>query len=360
MSRRILALSLASLAVMMLAVGSVSADNRQVLPFPSPWQSQLHRDHPLAGRIWSKAAGGLVSTQEYGSSLANARFVLLGEVHDNPDHHALQAWAISTIAKLRGARIVEGAPQMDIMAMEMLTPGEDEALDRFYGRNAKVPRRRTAKDFGRMMRWDKLGWPDFSMYEPIVAAALNSHLVIRAASPTRELGRKVAADGFGALGDGVAERLKLTTPLAAPLDAALGDDIREGHCGLLPEGGIPAMVRVQRLRDATMAETMLSVGDWKGAILIAGNGHVRRDRGAPWYLAERSIDPAKMIAVEHVEVREGEIEPAGYIPRAPDGAPAADFVVFTPAVSRPDPCEGMRRHFEAKQPPQPSQQKGTP
>lgn len=323
-----------------------AADNRQVQPF-APWQTSGEAGHPLVGKVWSRTAGGLVSAQQYGTDIAKARFVLLGEVHDNPDHHALQAWAIRMIAKLRGARIVEGAPQMDIVALEMLTADDTPALDRFYGRNAKVPRPRSADDFGRMLKWDQLGWPDYAIYKPIIEAALLSQLVIRAASPARAEGRKISGEGFAALGAGVAAGLGLDKPLAAPLEADLVAEIRDGHCGLLPEKSFAGMSRVQRLRDARMADVLLSVGEWKGAILIAGNGHVRRDRGVPWYMQARGIPPGEIVVVEHVEVQPGETDPARYVRRGPDGQAIADYLVFTPRAQRPDACEEMRRQMEA-------------
>ena len=48
-------------------------------------------DHPLSGKVWSRAEGDFVSGDAVGTAVRDARYVLLGEIHDNPDHHALQA-----------------------------------------------------------------------------------------------------------------------------------------------------------------------------------------------------------------------------------------------------------------------------
>lgn len=321
-----------------------SADNRDVPLLPLDWVAKEERSHPLAGRIWSAAAGDFVTAQQYGTHLAKTRFVLLGEVHDNPDHHRLQAWAIATISKLRGARLVEGAPQMDVVAMEMLTPAELPALDRFYGRNARVPRVRSAEDFGRMLKWDKLGWPDYATYQPIVEEALKSHLTLTPASPARDENRRVSKEGLSALEARERMRLALDQPLAPTDAAALADEIRDSHCGMLPAAALPNMSEVQRLRDARMADAML-VSEWKGAILIAGNGHVRKDRGAPLYLARRGIGASDMVVVKHVEVEAGKEQAADY-ELTPENA-HADYVIFTPRQPRPEPCEEMRRQMEA-------------
>lgn len=334
--------SAALLATLTIAVAR--ADNRDVLAWPGEWTASENRDHPLAGKIWSRKAGKLVSAQDYGTALAKARFVLLGEHHDNPDHHRLQAWVIATVAKLRGARLVEGAPQADVVAFEMLSPDQQETLDKFYGRNAKVPRPRTPADFGRIVKWEQSGWPDFKIYEPIVAAALDAQLQIVAANPSRDETRRTAREGLAALAAGEAARLALEVPLGDAQSSDLADEIRESHCGMLPAQQLPAMSLVQRLRDARMADALLSVGEWKGAFLIAGNGHVRQDRGAPWYLARRGIAADQVVSVMHVEVTAGKTRIEDYVEGGAETA--ADYVVLTPRQTRPDACEEMRRQME--------------
>lgn len=323
------------------------ADNRAVPNWPSDWQATDLRDHPLNGKIWSREKQAFISAQDYGTRLALARFVLLGEVHDNPDHHRLQAWAIGAVSKLRGARLVEGAPQMDVVALEMLSADEQEAIDNFYGRNARVPRQRTAADFGRLVKWDKLGWPAYEIYQPIIQEALNAHLIIAPANPSRTESRKVSKEGIGAVAKDEVERLALDHPLPPEQSKALADEIRESHCGMLPDTAVPNMTVIQRLRDARMADALL-VSQWKGAALIAGNGHVRRDRAVPWYLEARGIPASDVVVVRHVEVEAGETTPENY-GLGPSGKAneLSDFVVFTPRQSRAEPCEQMHQQMEA-------------
>lgn len=326
---------------------TANADNRAVPVWPGDWLATELRTHPLNGKIWSREKHEFISAQEYGTRLALTRFVLLGEVHDNPDHHRLQAWAIRALTKLRGARILEGGPQMDIVAMEMLSADDQAALDRFYGRNARVPRPRTAADFGRLMAWEKLGWPSFEIYQPIIEAALDSHLVITPANPARVENRKVSKDGIGAVDGEEVKRLALDGALAPEMSKALTVEIRESHCGMLPETALDNMGLVQRLRDARMADAMLH-SDWKGAALIAGNGHVRRDRAVPWYLAARGIAGQDIAIVRHIEVEAGKTTIEDYgLGAAGQAADLSDFVVFTPRQPRAEPCEEMRQQMEA-------------
>ena len=71
--------------------------------------------------------------------------------------------------------------------------------------------------------------------------------------------------------------------------------------------------------------------------LIAGNGHVRSDRGVPWHIRRRQPE-ARVTSVLLLEVEEGKTDPAAYVPRDPEGRPAADTIIFTPRAKRDDPC----------------------
>ncbi len=53
-----------ALLLIMSVAQPAGADNRDVLPWPSDWSATEGRDHPLAGKIWSHAAGKLVTVSE--------------------------------------------------------------------------------------------------------------------------------------------------------------------------------------------------------------------------------------------------------------------------------------------------------
>ena len=58
---------------------------------------------------------------------------------------------------------------------------------------------------------------------------------------------------------------------------------------MAPEAMVDAMIDVQRARDATLADVVARARRGATArVLIAGAGHVRRDRGAPLYLERRA------------------------------------------------------------------------
>ncbi|MGH6914009.1 MAG: ChaN family lipoprotein, partial [Geminicoccales bacterium] len=91
------------------------------------------------------------------------------------------------------------------------------------------------------------------------------------------------------------------------------------------------MMRVQRARDAMMADRLAATSGKAGGVLIAGNGHVRKDRGVPWYLARLRPD-ARSVSIGLLEVQDDVLEPPPDLPY--------DYVWFTPRIDDSgDPCE---------------------
>jgi uncharacterized iron-regulated protein len=86
------------------------------------------------------------------------------------------------------------------------------------------------------------------------------------------------------------------------------------------------MARAQFARDATMARVLeRAAARGGGAVLLAGDGHVRRDLGVPRWL--RGSASARCLSVGFVE--EGE---------AATLASAFDALAVGPAAPRDDPC----------------------
>ena len=55
------------------------------------WRSQFFQDHPLVAKIWDSHKQSLVNEQEFYRELLEYDYILLGETHNNPDHHQLQS-----------------------------------------------------------------------------------------------------------------------------------------------------------------------------------------------------------------------------------------------------------------------------
>ena len=323
--RRTLALILA-----LMACSQTFSPGAGASPPWQNWQASLGLENPLTGRIWSASKKHFVSEEMLANTAADSHFILIGEIHDNADHHRLQAWLISEIADSR----------MPSVVMEMITENQAIKLAKYLSEPGA-----DASGIGAALEWDATGWPAWPMYQPIAEAALEAGLPLVAGSPSRAQTQKISAGGLGALTDDERQMLSLDQDLQSALGDALLEEMDQSHCGLLPEIALPAMTEVQRYRDAVLANSLANAdANGNGAILIAGNGHVRADRGVPWYL-NRIADGSSVTVVMLMEVDEKISEPADYLIKSPDEAPAADFFWFTPRTEREDPCEMMRRQF---------------
>ena len=281
------------------------------------WTATLDRDHPLVGRIWSVREGRFVDERSMLGALQG--YVLLGEKHDNPDHHALQA-------RVLRAQVDAGAKP--VVAFEMLDIEKQPAVE---------AARRTSRDasaIAQAVDWERSGWPDFRYYAPIVQIALDADLPIVAAGLSAAKMRALMKPA-----DGASPALDEGAPLTPEQRASLTEELRASHCGHLPETMLPVMIRMQRARDAAMARALVANVDegHPGGVLIAGTGHTRTDRGTPLDL--RARDPGRVVSsLAFVEVERGKDEPGAYASRWNTTSLPFDFVWFTPRATDEDPC----------------------
>ena len=273
----------------------------------------LDTHHPLSGRAWDEHSGREVPFDALLERAVASRLVILGETHDNPEHHRLQA-------KILAAMLQAG--RSPALAMEQFDQEHQAALDEARRRAERDPER--IAEAGRL---DRKGWrwPD---YRPLVELAIANDLPIIAANLSRREARAVARSGRPADGLG---------PASADLRAALERDLVDAHCGMRPSPAtLAGLVEAQRARDARMAAALERSGA-RGAVLVAGAGHARRERGAPLYLSGEAR--AQLLAIAFIEVEPGRNEPGAY---AGEGLAASyDLVVFTPRAAREDPCKGF-------------------
>lgn len=235
-----------------------------------------------------------------------ADVVVLGEVHDNPAHHAVQAAAIRALAP-------------KAVVWEMLTPETAAQI------NAAGPAASDRVD--RALALGATDWPGFAIYRPVLAAAAD--LPFLGALVPRSKTRAVPESGLAAAFGTEAARYGLTRPLPAVEQAVREAEQAEAHCNALPEAQLPMMVDIQRLRDAVLARAVVTALARHGSpvVVITGNGHARADRGMPAVL--RRVRPdLKILALGQSE--DGRIEGR------------FDAVLDAPAVERPDPCAVFR------------------
>lgn len=177
---------------------------------------------------------------------------------------------------------------------------------------------------------------NWDYYKPFVELALEYDVPLIAANLSNADTARVVREGYAAVFDaGTIQSLKLADAIPAALQTLQEREIDVGHCNALPAKTLPAMARGQFARDAVMA-SIVSGHAARGVVLIAGNGHVRRDIGVPYWL--QRLSPAlgsRTWAVGYVE----------------DGGAAAreqafDIVVRTVAAARTDPCIEFRQRIQ--------------
>lgn len=266
------------------------------------------------------------------STITAGGVVLLGEVHDNGNHHILRGHLVTEAIRATGRR--------PVVVMEHFRSNHTFVLDRFE----ESGRAGGADKVFEVTQWAKSGWPDQALFRPLIAAILAADLKIRPADPPKEMVRLVGRQGIETMTDEEFASLGLSVPLPAPLQDGLLTELEASHCGLMPKTVFGKLADAQRYRDAHQARAAQRVAlSGNGAILLAGNGHVRKDRAVPWHL-HRIASSREVLSVMLIEV-EGSRQATAYMPRGPDGRPAADFVVLTPRAARPDPCVAMREMF---------------
>lgn len=226
--------------------------------------------------------------------------LLVGEQHDAAEHQRLHRDLVQAIAT-RG--------KLAAVVLEMAEAGRDT---RGLAREADEAAVRAA------LGWDeKHNWP-WPIYGPVVMAAVRAGVPVFGGNLPRNRMRE-------AMGD-------------AALDASVGasaleqqrEAIRAGHCDLLPATQLAPMARIQLARDRSMAQVATAqLASGRTVLLIAGNGHVRRDLGVPLHLGSGQ-------AHRVIVARAG---------TAGTGVPA-DAYWDTPALPERDHCAELRERFK--------------
>ncbi len=313
-------------------VQTASAKTTDKLANPSNWKSAELQESKLVGKIWSKEKNDFITPAELIDALSKKRFVLLGEIHDNPDHHTLQAGIINALVKTQTKK--------PALVIEMI---KVDQMQRFNGyRNQPNSK---AKHLGTALRWKQNGWPTWDIYLPIGEQIFTHDLEVYPGHTTRIMIDHLIKTDMSILPEKAKQVFKLDVKLEKPLNEALREDIRIAHCNRLPEHVIPPMTQVQRFRDAWMADVMIQASYGKEdkrrqSILIAGNGHTRTDRGVPWYLNLRE-GKDKAATVQFAEITSEAKTINDLAQKNPAGEIATDFIWVTPTIKRGDKCENM-------------------
>lgn len=259
---------------------------------------------PVVGEIRDLRSGQTLTGEELVERLEKSSRLIVGEQHDNRDHHALQVWLLQSL----GERRAQGS-----LLLEMLTPDQQLRVDDV--RHASTP----STDLPGALAWQS-GW-DWNLYGPIVRFALTQPYPLLAANLDTLEVRAVYANP---------PTLSGSRSNAASVKDELLEQISDSHCGLLPKSQMPAMLAVQQQRDRRMAKRLLAAPT--PSLLFAGAYHARKDVGVPIHvldLGELQAPAVLMLAEQGSEVT----------------LAMADYVWYTPAKPLQDYCAQMRKQF---------------
>ncbi|MBD9426638.1 ChaN family lipoprotein [Pseudomonas sp. PDM15] len=281
-----------------------ACQSRGVLPPPAPIAPE-GRDHAQLGQIVDLASGERISPEQLVERLAQARRVLVGEQHDNPDHHALQLW----LSRELSAQRAQGS-----VLMEMINPNQQAKVEQVQ---AEIRAGQPPADAFVALAWLP-NW-DWGLYGALVQHELRQPYPLLSAN----LDRAEIMQIYQAR-----PTLRGSASTAPAVQEKLQEDIRESHCGLLPDSQIPAMLAVQQQRDRRMAERLAAAP--KPAMLLAGAFHVRKDLGVPLHLTDLGAGEGNAVLI----LAEVGKEPA---------AGSADYVWYTAANAPEDHCAKLRK-----------------
>lgn len=289
-------------------------------PLPAlPAWHEPKTSHPLVGSILVAEGNRRLSPAALVDWAQAHPLLVLGEHHDNPNHHLLERWLVDALAARR---------HLGGVALEMFDTRQDAALS-LVNRTALAVAGLPDEELKQLLAWNEQ-WA-FSGYAPLLRSALDSGAPLASASlTTARVEAVMAAD---------------TTAPALP-EAVLRlqrEALDDGHCGLLGAERLDAVLRAQLARDQQMAEQLESLASSDAtALLVCGNGHARRDIGVPRWLEQRSLTIA-LVPVAWDESGQPLTHLRDYLPESAGAAPAYDLVWFTPAdTPREDSCAGLR------------------
>ncbi len=263
-----------------------------------------------------------VPHRDWQAHLRGDNIVMLGEVHDNPEHHQQRA------TLLRQAVATGWRPAI---AMEQFDRERQPDIER--ARREKPHDARHVIQLAGSTADKARGTWQWDFYLPFIELALEYNLPLVAANLSRADIGKIMKDGYASVFDAQSlQMLGLSKPVPTDLQRAQELAIARGHCDALPPTMVPAMTRGQLARDAMMA-AIVSQHAHRGVVLLAGNSHVNRDIGVPRWL--NPVLLARTVAVGYLEN-----------PPAASAVTPFDAVVPTTAVNRPDPCVAFRKHIQ--------------
>lgn len=286
--------------------------------YATSWQSTLNQDHPQVGKLYDLSTQQEITTTDLFKRLRQADIVMVGEKHDNPDHHRIESDILSALL------ISSDNPSV---ILEMLDDSQQDGIA--LANIAKNPE--TLKT---TLNWDDKRWA-WQDYGPIMQQVLKANGELHAGNISRQQIRAIYSEGATVIKSD--PRLTSALKVDDKLRSAMLDNIYAEHCEMMPRQQLTPMVNIQLARDARMASA-LNQAKASQVVLIAGGYHVRKKSAVPLHL--RLINSTR----QPVVVMLSEVDPTlqNYSKLLNELQTEADYVWFTPRFTDRDYCEDFR------------------
>lgn len=226
-----------------------------------------------AEQIYNTATQANINQQQLIEELKQHSLILLGEVHDEPLHHLRRAELINALSAQHPLVVVE---QLEAGKQVQYTANLAEDLAQ-AGFDAKV--------------WD------WDVYAPLFSSLAQKEVPLVGGNLPLDTVRRIAKQAEVAIPSVLTAKIQ-ATPLSEASKATLEADLETSHCGHLPKTLLPNFILAQRARDASMLNSMQQAKQTP-VILLAGNGHVRKDYGIPSLLTS---ERAKAVSVGFLQL----------------------------------------------------------
>jgi uncharacterized iron-regulated protein len=245
------------------------------------------------------ATGKSIAPGPLMADLARRSVVLLGEQHDNAEHHR---WQLQILAALHAHN-----PNM-IVGFEMFPRRVQPALDRWAAGALDV------RQFLKESDWQKVWGFDPELYMPLFHFVRQNRLAMIALNVDRALITRVGQEGWAAIPtdrrSGLSDPAKASDPYRRYLAEVFANSHRRARAdtdlaSVMKDGDFKRFVAAQLTWDRAMAEALAEARRKQPAFLVVGvmgQGHARSGHGVPHQLTDLGVaDTAVLLPVESAD-----------------------------------------------------------
>ena len=258
--------------------------------------------------------------------MARSKHILIGEKHDNSDHHQLELLLLEALDEQ-----AEKDNETLSVVFEMLDSSQQQHVDSIAEALAdNEDLTLSTEQIKADLQWPEHGWA-WDDYASVISWVLNRRISLLAGNIDSSQMSSVYRNGIDAEFDSA-------LALREELQQALLEQVYEGHCELMERESLSPMVDVQLAKDAAMTNALITA-DTDKSVLIAGTGHTRIDSAIPIHLRLNSSGPVLSVALVEVDSDLSSI--TDY-----EMADLFDVLIFTPVANQRDYCAELEKTME--------------